>query len=148
MSNYWLIVERPENWEIDKNDNFIHFGLSERRKKLGNQVKMEDFLISYISGGISAFADIRRVIANGTHRLRGSSYDTGFPICLKTEPYLILPRNKWIPIKELLDKLSLLNEAKDWRQTVRGSIKKLSQSDSSIIINAMWKATENEQVNK
>jgi hypothetical protein len=35
---YWLIVERPDNWEADKKQSFSYFGVPERKRRVASQV--------------------------------------------------------------------------------------------------------------
>ena len=66
---HWLLVERLENWETDKREGFLRFGMPERKKKLAAQIKTGDQLIFYIASGISMLSDIRIATADGVSKL-------------------------------------------------------------------------------
>jgi predicted RNA-binding protein len=66
---HWLLVERLDNWNVDKKEGFRRFGLSDKKKTLADRIKKGDTLIFYISSGISKFSDVREAIADGTARL-------------------------------------------------------------------------------
>ncbi len=140
---YWLIVERPENWEVDRKSGFAQFGLPERKEKMGNRVSKGDRLIVYISSGISCFADVRCVESDGPVRVAGiSDYDDVFPLALKTEPLVTLPTEKWVPIKDLIQDLEFTKDLKDWRQAMRSSLRPLTEKDGDLLLSIIQRASE------
>lgn len=137
MPNYWLIVERYENWLTDAGEGFARFGLPESKKRLAEKVHAGDLLVTYVSSGRSAFSDIRRVERDKPERLGAhSSYDTAFPLALKTSPINVLPEGDWIRASELTHALSFLYYG-DWRQTFRTSLKAIPERDGRIIADAI-----------
>lgn len=138
---FWLLVERVENWEVDKREGFRRFGLSDAKRVLGSQIKKGDTLVFYISSGVSRFSDIREATKDGTDKLGSvGEYDTGFPLSISTRPKLTLPRDKWVPLHDLVSLLSITAGKGDWRQTMRASLRRLSENDAAIIIGAMKRA--------
>ena len=86
MPNYWIIVERIENWETDYSSGFKHFGLPERKRKMDSKIPSGDILVTYVSSGFSKISDLRRVSDANTKKLQlGGDYDTAYPIALQTE---------------------------------------------------------------
>jgi len=137
---YWLIVERPENWEADRKNLFKHFGVPESKHKMASQVSEGDKLIVYISGGVSCFSDIRLVNSDELIRLRGlTDYDDVFPYAIKTQPYMTLPREHWVTVKDLASRLAFTKSLKDWRQVFRSSMRKLDDVDGEFLENVMQK---------
>jgi hypothetical protein len=135
---YWLLVERLENWEVDKQEGFRRFGLPERKESMASEIRKGDLLIIYVSSGISRFADIREATANEPRKLAfGGDYDTAFPLAISTEPHLTLDRPNWVPIHSLIEKLSLTAGKKDWRQVMRNTLRRLPDADAVAIIEAM-----------
>jgi hypothetical protein len=129
----WLLVERIENWRIDKAEGFSRFGLPARKEKMAADIRKGDLLFFYVSSGISRFSDIRRATQDGYAQLRhGGEYDTAFPIALQTEPVLTLPEPTWLPFKEVADRLSF-SKGKDWRQIMRSSLRRLGEQDANLI---------------
>lgn len=134
----WLIVERIENWTVDKESNFDKFGFSSRLERRASQIEKGDTLIVYVSSGISSFSDIRRVTSEKLQKLKyGGDYDSAFPVCVQTESVFDLPRASWVPIKELVSTLSFTKNKADWRQVMRNSLRILEHSDAEIIMSRM-----------
>lgn len=144
---HWLLIERLENWKVDKKEGFRRFGLSEKKETLANKIKKGDTLIFYISSGISKFSDVREATADGTTRLGpGGNYDLGFPIAISTRLQFALDQKKWVAIHDLVDKLSLTAGKADWRQVMRTSLRLLSDDDAMVIVGAMQRAAKGENI--
>ena len=142
-SGYWLLIERLENWRADERDGFRQFGLPDGRLKLGKEIKKGDMLIFYVSSGIGSFADIREALSDGVSKLpQGGRYDTAFPWRVVTRPYLSLPREQWVSMKSLADRLSLTAGMTDWRQLLRTSIRRISATDGDLIRAAMQQSAK------
>jgi predicted RNA-binding protein len=142
---YWLLVERLENWETDRQDGFRKFGIPERKQKMADAIRKGDRLIFYVSSGLSALSDIREAAEDGTRKLaRGGDYDTAFPISISTRPYLTLDRRQWVSFRDLIDKLSITATKSDWRQVMRTSLLRLPDADAIIIVKAMMSAKDSE----
>jgi predicted RNA-binding protein len=141
---HWLLVERLENWEVDRKEGFRRFGLPARKQRLAEQMRKGDKLIFYVSSGLSQFADIREVSEDGVFALgTGGGYDTAFPLFIATTPRLTLDPDKWVPIRDLIPKLSITSSKNDWRQVMRTSLREISDEDAEIIIDAMNQAARN-----
>ena len=48
---HWLIVERYENWVVDRARGFATLGFPERMKKRASQLRAGDLLFVYVSSG-------------------------------------------------------------------------------------------------
>jgi predicted RNA-binding protein len=135
---HWLLVERLDNWQIDRLGEFQQFGLPNLRRKLGKQIKRGDLLIFYVSSGISSFADVREAVEDGVSKLGiEGDYDRPYPWRVKTKPILTLPRERWVPIKPLVPSLTLTAGVKEWRQCMRTSLRRLKAADAALIMDAM-----------
>lgn len=138
---YFLIVERPENWDVDMKAGFVHFGLPERKRTFGQALKAGDLLFGYVSGGLSAFADVRQVVRDG---LRGRSkhlaYDEIYPWLVETRPLVVLPRERWVPVQQLLPELRLTRGQSSWRQLFRVTIREIDEHDGMVLRNAIRQA--------
>jgi hypothetical protein len=135
---YWLLVERLENWETDRKEGFLRFGLPAQKQRLADEMKKGDTLIFYVSSAMSRFADVREVTKEGTFKLGvGGKYDTAFPLFIATKPILTLDLADWVPIHSLLDKLSITANKPDWRQVMRTSLRRINDTDANISIRAM-----------
>jgi len=142
LPNYWIIVERIDNWETDYASGFKQFGLPERKRKMASRIQPGDILVTYISSGLSMISDLRRVTDAKSKKLQfGGDYDTAFPIALQTEPMAVLEREKWIMFHELSGQLELTREKKDWRQTFRQSLLPLSENDGRLLVSCVKQAS-------
>jgi hypothetical protein len=136
--SHWLLVERLENWNVDRSEQFRQFGLPRGKKKLGDLIKTGDLLIFYVSSGISSFADVREARADGLLKLGlEGDYDSPYPWRVMTKPVLTLPRDRWVPIKSLIADLSLTAGRPDWRQCMRTSLRRLERGDATVILESM-----------
>jgi hypothetical protein len=76
MAQGWLIIERLENWEVDKAKNFAFFGVPERARKTAAEIAEGDLVFCYVSSGRSAFSDIRVVKEAGLQKMKIQSMTT------------------------------------------------------------------------
>lgn len=143
MSQGWLIVERLENWEVDANNHFTFFGLSSRYRKFAAEIQARDSIICYVSSGLSVFSDIRTVQDAGMRQLKDQSYDSAFPYSFSTAPVLVLPREKWVPLKEVAPHLDLTRGRTDYRPLLQISLRKLTAHDT-IFLEAKLRAAVSE----
>jgi hypothetical protein len=133
VSADWLIVERMENWKVDASNKFAYFGITDAKKKLANEIRAGDRIFVYVAG-VRCFADVRCARKDGIRPLRmGGDYLDSYPWCLDTSPLFTLPPEKWLPVKEVVNKVSFLNGLKDWRQSFRTSLRALDKSDANIL---------------
>ena len=134
---HWLLIERLQNWRIDREEGFVRFGIPASKAPLAETVRAGDVLIFYVSSGISAFSHVREAAADGLRKLGlAGEYDVGFPFTLSTTPSLILPRRDWVPIQRLQDRLSF-TRGRNLRVAMRTSIMKLRDEDARIILDEM-----------
>jgi predicted RNA-binding protein len=145
LPNYWLFIERLENWKVDQAEGFRRFGIPERKAPIAASIKKGDLLIFYVSSGVSALADVRQAIADGTSKLgSGGSYDLAYPLCVKTRPHLTLKREQWVPIADLVADLSFTRDRRDWRQVMRNTLRPLVPEDARLIVEKMEAAGRGE----
>jgi hypothetical protein len=143
---HWLIVERFENWEADKSNSFAFFGLPPRYGSTSVQMKKGDQVYCYVSSGISAFSDVRIVREAGVKKLKPGSfediYNRDFAYYFSTSPVLVLPRDNWVPLSQLVSKLELTRDrsASSRRAVFQTSIRRLSPADASLIAAALSSA--------
>ncbi len=134
MAHSWLIIERLENWEADKAEQFSMFGLSNRYKNKADRIEKDDLIFCYVSSGISAFSDIRIVQIGGLKPLRrATAYDSAFAYYIATAPLLILERERWLPIKHILADLDLTKGRAEWRPMFRTSLRSLTEHDAQLL---------------
>ena len=137
-NNTWLVVERLENWEADRDAGFTLFGISQYVVKRAQNICLGDRLVVYVSSGVSCFADIRRITSSEIDRLGFVEYyDNIFPYCIRTESVLALDRPSWVPIKGMIRELSFTKEKRDWRQVMRNAFRLMSVRDAKLIVGNM-----------
>lgn len=137
-TNYYLIVERPENWRADSEAGFKQFGLRTRHQRLANGLQAGDVLITYVSGGCSAIADCRSVTRSGASPSRGiMRYDDVFPLVVYTAPIVTLPPSKWIAIHGLLAQLVLTRDRPNWNALFQTSIRSITSADGIALVDAI-----------
>jgi hypothetical protein len=135
--SFFVAVERYSNWLVDKENEFSFYGLPERHLKKAATIKTGDVLLIYVSSGYSAFAGARRVSSDKLLRLAyGGDYDVACPCAISTEPLVSADPQDWVPVKQLVGKLSFLGSG-DWRQQFRTSIKPISDQDAAVILDAL-----------
>jgi hypothetical protein len=151
MEQHWLIVERLENWEADKQNRFSLFGLPRRYRNVASQVKRGDRVYCYVSG-IGAFSDIRAVRDPGVKEVKEDSfhdiYSRNFPYYFTTSPILVLPRERWIPLSQLVSALELTKERtpSSLRAIFQVCFRKLSRADADSLTEAIRLAEEQAQL--
>lgn len=140
---YWLLVERRENWEVDREEGFLRFGIPKSKVKQASRIEKGDILIFYVSSGVSRFSDVREATDNGTKKLAlGGNYDAAFPVYISTRPYLTLPKEAWVPLAPVARKLSFIGDVKDWRQLLRTTLRLLSDNDGRFLLSTMQTANQ------
>lgn len=142
--NTWMIVERLENWCADRDTGFTTIGFPDRYRNRLEQLQEGDELIIYVASRVSAFADLREITGRATRKRNGSlmvgKYDNIYPIIIETKPIIVLERDAWLPIQNLLDRLTFTRELRDWRNTVRSALRKLEAEDARLLKAAMQEA--------
>ena len=138
MKQSWLIIEREENWLVDKSRKFSSFGLSIRYQTAARSIKEGDLIFGYVSSGISCFSDMRLAKSDGVRPgRREMDYDTSFQLYVETKPLLILPTACWLPVRSIAEELELLRGRRDWRQMFRTSLRRLTEADSKFLRTAL-----------
>src|SRR5262245_9923958 len=81
---YWIIVESLENHSVDEDNGFTFFGLPSGAHRSAESVKAGDLLFAYVASGVSAFADVRKVVGGtDTRGTSGRYYDRPFAFSIK-----------------------------------------------------------------
>ena len=78
-SQWWLVVERYENWLVDRDRKFATLGFPERMKRRVSSLKAGDRLVIYVSSGCSAITGVREVLSSETRYRPDFSYLDLFP---------------------------------------------------------------------
>jgi hypothetical protein len=97
-------------------------------------------LITYVSSGRAAFADIRTRSGPIVPLRLGGDYDTAYPVALQTKPLVVLPPESWVKLSKVVDELRLA-QGKDTRQIFRTTLRRISVEDGRVIEKAIKEAS-------
>jgi len=136
---YWLYVLRKENYDISLSNKFSFIGFPQRRLRSIKEMNVGDKVILYIASGKSKIAGIIE-IKSDYYESYDFVWDDTFPIRLKTKPLIILKNDKFIDVRELIDRLSFVRNKKAWRNYFMQSIKKIDFKDYKLIERYVLKA--------
>jgi hypothetical protein len=130
---YWLIVERPANWQVDKARGFCSFAVTDRYRTAVHEMKSGDIIVTYVSR-MSAFADVRRVCTSRPRQITGEErgYDRQLDWEIDTELVVALEPGHWLRVGLLVDELGL-TRGKNWGPIFLTSLRRLDNSDGSYI---------------
>lgn len=138
---YWLIVERLENWERDRADGFRVLGFCDSHKRIVESFRPGDILIVYVARARSALADCRRVTSERPVRSFDRRWsDDLYPLRITTEPVLTLPIDRWVRIADLAPVLAMTRGKSDWRQIVRQALRRIDPHDAETMMAAITRA--------
>jgi hypothetical protein len=144
-SKHYLAIESFANWQFDRLNKFSFLGVSPRQVKRAKGVRKGDMIIIYVSKPKSAFADVRRVIADGTyHERRACDYELPLSDAIKTEALVTPPTETWLPYKDIAPKLSFVGNPPR-NAAMRQSFRVLSTGDAEKLINAIKAKAQQEQ---
>jgi len=145
MGAHWLIVESPENWEVDRVNEFTSFGVHDRYRKAIGQMKLGDLLVTYVTKS-SAFADIREIASAGARPMSdGSAYDRKFDLEVETRPLAILSPRFWVRASFLHDDLEITRGKRSPGLVFMTSVRRLPDGDGARIVKAIEHAAEDER---
>ncbi len=136
---YWLYVLRKENFDITSDKKFTMVGLPERNTRSAREMEVGDKVVLYIASHISKVPGIVE-IKSDYYESWDLIWDDSFPIRIKTKPYIILKKDKYIDMRELKDKLGFITNKKVWRLYFMQSIKKIDKKDYDLIEKYIIKA--------
>ena len=142
---YWLIVESPQNWEVDRGNDFGSFGVHERYKKAIGEMSTGDLLVTYVTK-VSAFADVREIASVGAKPISGDgAYDRKFDLEVATRPLTVLSPDSWVRASSLHDQLEITRGKRRPGLVFMTSVRRLPDEDGARIVEAIERAVANEQ---
>jgi predicted RNA-binding protein len=144
MIRYWLITTSPENFDIDRQNNFQVQGFKNRVRKTVEQVRVGDKLVIYVN----RLQRIGAVLTatSGFYRDDRSRIwvedDEVWPCRFKTQPELILAEDELLDVKKLVPLLSFITpkqKATIWGLAFQGSLRRIPEEDFNLIESEMRK---------
>lgn len=133
----WIVVERYDNWLMDKNRGFDVIGFPKSSKTLASQITKGDRLVVYIASSKSVIAGIHEVTSDTFYTSNDLLWDEIFPFRFKIKTDIILHEEKFIPIRTLINDLSFIRFPKNWKHYFRTSLRKINGADYSVIRKAV-----------
>ena len=129
---YWIYVVRKENFEITSENQFSLIGFPERKMKMAKEVNVGDKVVLYIASGVSKIPGILE-IKSDYYESREWIWDDTFPIRLKTKPYIILKKDKFLDMRKLKDKLHFIKNKEVWKVYFMHALKEIDEKDYKVI---------------
>ncbi len=135
---YWLAVTGPENFKIDRQNNFAIQGFTSRIRASVGRVRPGDKLVVYINR-IQKIGAICEVTSEAYYDDKNKIWledDEIWPNRFKTRPELILDDDELLDIRKLVPFLSFITaeqRASNWGLAFRYSLRTISQEDFKFI---------------
>lgn len=136
---YWLYVLRKENFEITAENKFSLIGFPERKMRTAKEMNVGDKVVLYIASNVSKIPGIVE-IKSDYYESYDWIWDDTFPIRLKTKPYIILKKDKFLDMRELKDRLNFITNKQYWKTYFMQTIKKIDEKDYKTIERYVVKA--------
>ncbi|HEY81668.1 MAG TPA: EVE domain-containing protein [Dehalococcoidia bacterium] len=144
MPKYWLISTTPENFEIDRQNNFAIQGFHRRIRRLVEKVKPGDKFVIYVTrlqkiGAICVatsppyFDDKNKI---------WSEEDEIWPYRFETHPLLTLSEEELLDVKKIVSSLSFITakqKATNWGLAFHQSLRTIPEEDFDLIESEMRK---------
>lgn len=144
MPQYWLIITSPENFEVDRQNNFSTEGFKNRIRRTVEQVQPGDKFVIYIN----RFQRIGAIVVATS----GFYYDDKnkiwieddeiWPCRFNTQPELVLAEDELLDVKKIVPLLSFITpkqKATTWGLAFQGSLKTIPEEDFNLIESEMRK---------
>jgi hypothetical protein len=144
MPEYWLITTTPENFDIDRQNNFKLQGFKKRVGKTIEQVQLGDKFVIYINRS-QRIGAIVVATSNPYYDDKNKVWvedDEIWPCRFETESELVLPEDELLDIKKLVPLLSFITprqKATIWGLAFQGSLRRIPEEDFNLIESEMRK---------
>ena len=134
MARYFINVMRLQNWRVDHDNKLQLIAIGEGKLKFASKFKAGDKIITYVSSRKSCFVGIRTIV---TGELKSSRRDLGYDEpyfnYIETKAEIVLPEEKWVPIKSILEKLEVTKGKKYWMNMFMGAFKEITMKDYNFL---------------
>lgn len=149
MAQYWLVTTSPENFEIDRKQNFSVAGFTNRFRKLVNQVQSGDRLVVYIIR-LKRFGAALEVVGAPYYDADTRIWieeDQIWPCRFPTRPTVVPAEDELLNVHRLLPSLTFVSDpqkATSYALAFRQSLRRIPQEDYELIESEMRKAAAKE----
>ncbi len=140
--NYWLNLFTGSTWQEFLDAGGDTSGFREKRWRMVQQIKVGDYLLCYLTG-ISRFVGILEVIKPAFKDSSPIWEGEDFPSRLGVKIHTALTPETAVPVRELSDKISFLNEmdtSRGWTGRFRGSPGRWKVPDGEAVLAAVVEA--------
>jgi len=138
MPQYWLIITSPENFEIDRQDNFSTEGFKNRIRRTVEQIQPGDKFVIYINR-LQRIGAIVVATSGFYYDDRNKIWiedDEIWPCRFKTQPELVLAEDELLDVKKVVPLLSFITpkqKTTTWGLAFQGSLRTIPEEDFSLI---------------
>ncbi|MCA9847432.1 MAG: EVE domain-containing protein [Dehalococcoidia bacterium] len=140
MSQAWITVGSPENFEVLRKRKFDVTAFKSSRQKQSSEMQPGDRIVFYLTGEV-AFGGVVEVTGEAfeDHSDIGleseGKPDEDFPYRIKTKPVVIAKQGKAIDVREITDLLDKTRKfgPKKLGMCFRGNLHKISDADLEVI---------------
>lgn len=142
MTKYWLLVERYENWLIDKSQGFKKLGFSDRHLANVKKIQKGDKIVIYVTKK-SGFAVVYEVVSPTYYRDTSLIWDDIFPLRIEVKPQIVLKEDAFVPVRNVTNELSFLKDKKEnWGKCFQNPMRELNEQDYKKIVEFIQRARE------
>lgn len=160
-TQFWLCVFSVETWNTAIEHNYIQAAFPEQKLRTARRIRPKDILFVYLLGERVVAGSLKAVSVAAFSETDSIFQPSGrFPVVLPTNAHLIIPNDKRLEMKNMVNKLSIFRGLKDrkknWHHALRTSPRNLSALDGgrleeeiSKTINTNWRqeyVTENSKI--
>jgi len=144
MSEYWVIITSPENFEIDRQNNFSVAGFKDRIRRTVERVQRMDKFVVYINR-LQRMGAILTATSGFYYDDKNKIWteeDEIWPCRFKTQPELVLAEDELLDVKRIVPSLSFITpkqKATIWGLAFQGSLRRLPEEDFNLIESEMRK---------
>jgi predicted RNA-binding protein len=139
VAQTWILTGSLDNFRATRQRGFRVIGAKEGRRRMAEQIEVEDRIIFYVTG-VQAFGAIVRV--NGEmyeDRERIWPGKPGkpdpYPWRFETEPELVLEESNFVPAAELASELEHVRKwpPEHWQLAFQGQLRTVSDADAELL---------------
>ncbi len=139
-SNYWMVVQTPENHEITRGQGFTLHGLTKRQRKRARRVEPDDRILFYVGGHVRKWTAIATVTSKYFEDRTpiwesiGSSREL-YPFRVKMTPSIVLDKSDYIEARILAPRLEYIKRwpPELWPLAFFDSLHLIPQNDYRLI---------------
>jgi hypothetical protein len=134
---FWLCVFSVDTWNVALDNNCLQAAFPAQRLRTAGRIRAGDVLFVYLLGARVIAGSLKATSAASLSEQDSIFQPSGrFPVVLPTSSQLIIPRDKWLPMAKMVNKLSIFRGIRDqalWHHALRTSPRSLTESDGCLL---------------